>query len=338
MRGEMIVDRTSINGIDIDLVSTELRRADILGAWKARWGINRMSYKVSPGLYGIGSPGTGSPVLVTANYKLTFDRVRSSLKGLDAWILVLDTKGINVWCAAGKGTFGTEELVKRVKESGLERVVSHRTLILPQLGATGVAGHLVRRESGFKVVYGPVDIRDLPAFLAAGLKKTEKMKRVTFTLWERAVLTPLELKLSLKFLIPVMALIFILTVIEERGLNSAAWLSTIPMVGAFLTGCLLVPLFLPYLPFRSFALKGVAAGLLLMTILTIIFRYPLPDLITHTLLVLPVTSYLALNFTGSSTYTSLAGVALEVKIATPLFIISLAAGTLMKTLALIGLI
>lgn len=79
---------------------------DISGAWKARWGINRMSYKVPPGLYAVGQPNQDSPVLVSANYKLSFDMLRKELAGLDAWIMVIDTKGINVWCAAGKGTFG----------------------------------------------------------------------------------------------------------------------------------------------------------------------------------------------------------------------------------------
>lgn len=69
-----------------------------------------MGYTIDPGLYALGNPDESSPVLVTANYKLTFDRLRQSLPKLDAWVLVLDTKGINVWCAAGKGTFGTGEV------------------------------------------------------------------------------------------------------------------------------------------------------------------------------------------------------------------------------------
>src|SRR3990172_2220623 len=89
-------------------ISTELSRGDRLNAVKVRWGIGRMKYQVPPGLYAVGQPDRTSPVLVTANYKLTFDRLRSRLSEINAWILVLDTKGINVWCAAGKGTFGTE--------------------------------------------------------------------------------------------------------------------------------------------------------------------------------------------------------------------------------------
>ena len=85
----------------------------------------------------MGSPSPDSPVLVSANYKLSFDVLRRSLAGIDAWILVLDTKGINVWCAAGKGTFGTEELLRRIAAVRLGEVVSHRRLVLPQLGAPG---------------------------------------------------------------------------------------------------------------------------------------------------------------------------------------------------------
>ena len=87
-------------------VSANLRIADRLGAWKMRWGIGRMNYRVEPGLYAVGQPDSDSPVLVSANYKLSFDRLRCELDGLNVWILVIDTKGINVWCAAGKGTFG----------------------------------------------------------------------------------------------------------------------------------------------------------------------------------------------------------------------------------------
>jgi len=94
-------------------VTTSWAWRDRLGACKVRLNIGRMRYGVPPGLYAVGQPGPESPVLATANYKLTFDHLRCALAGIDAWILVLDTKGINVWCAAGKKTFGTDELVRR---------------------------------------------------------------------------------------------------------------------------------------------------------------------------------------------------------------------------------
>jgi len=90
-----------------------------------------MHYMVDAGLYALGQPNHSSPVFVTANYKMSFDRLRQAVPDRNAWILVLDTKGINVWCAAGKGTFGTEELVSRIKTSGLERAAGlHFRIIL----------------------------------------------------------------------------------------------------------------------------------------------------------------------------------------------------------------
>jgi hypothetical protein len=133
----------------IPQVSSALAWCDRWGSIKARWGVGRMHYAVDPGLYALGSPDELSPVLVTANYKMSFDCLREALPGRNVWILVLDTEGINVWCAAGKGTFGTEELIRRITASGLKDIVKHRELILPQLGAPGVAAHLVRKQSGF---------------------------------------------------------------------------------------------------------------------------------------------------------------------------------------------
>ncbi len=86
----------------IPRVGAKLTRRDWLGTLKARLGVGRMNYKIDPGLYAVASPTAKSPVFVTANYKLSFDHLRRHLGGLDAWLLVLDTKGINVWCAAGK--------------------------------------------------------------------------------------------------------------------------------------------------------------------------------------------------------------------------------------------
>ena len=163
-------------------VSSALRWQDHWGTIKARFGVFRMDYSVAPGLYALGNPHDNSPVLVTANYKMSFDRLREALPGRDVWILVLDTDGINVWCAAGKGTFGTEELVGRIKSSGLINIVKHRKLILPQLGAPGVSAHLVAKLSGFKVQYGPIRAEDLPAYLDAGCKATAQMRIITFPL------------------------------------------------------------------------------------------------------------------------------------------------------------
>ncbi|MCK4912058.1 MAG: hypothetical protein KAR83_10470, partial [Thermodesulfovibrionales bacterium] len=144
----------STPGGDIPRVRTELDSADRRGAIKSRLSNFRMSFTVEPGLYAVGNPDHNSEVILSANYKLSFDHLRRELAGLDLWIIVLDTLGINVWCAAGKRTFGTDEIIKRVKEAGLSEMVSHKRLVLPQLGGPGVQAHEVKKSTGFRVHYG----------------------------------------------------------------------------------------------------------------------------------------------------------------------------------------
>ena len=162
-------------------LSTTLTWRDTLTRWGFRWGIGRMNARFEPGLYRVGEPTPASPVLVTCNYRMTVDIVRRDLAGTDAWLLVLETYGINVWCAAGKKTFGTDELVRRIFDTHLADHVEHETLVLPQLGAVGVSANAVRAATGYRVVWGPVRSSDLRAFLAAGLKATPEMRAVTFT-------------------------------------------------------------------------------------------------------------------------------------------------------------
>ena len=154
----------------IPVISPRLIARDYLGSFMVRWGFHRDRYRVDPGLYAVGTPTERSDVLVTANYKLTFDTVRKNLTGMNAWLLVLDTRGVNVWCSAGKGTFGTKELINRIHVTSLDKIVQHRRIILPQLGAVGVAAHLVKESSGYTVIYGPVRADDIPSFIQTGYK------------------------------------------------------------------------------------------------------------------------------------------------------------------------
>jgi hypothetical protein len=320
----------------IPQVSTEYTSSDRLGSWKARWGIRRMDYKIPPGLYGVGNPDANSLVLVSANYKMSFDRLRSELKGLNLWILVLDTKGINVWCAAGKGTFGTEEVVNRISQVQLPEIVTHRTLVVPQLGAPGVSAHKVLKLSGFKVVYGPVRAADVPAFISAGLKATAAMREVRFDMRDRLVLAPFELVSTVKPALILFAVLFLVNLIvgkEAFALDSVsnAVADFIPFMGAVLTGTVLVPLLLPYIPGPAFAWKGWLMGLLWAGVYVWYIASPLSWLhsLFYFLILPPIASYLAMNFTGCSTYTSLSGVAKEMKFAVPAQVISAAGGVVL---------
>jgi hypothetical protein len=295
------------SGGEVRRVTSTLSRADRLGAIRVRLGFGRSSYRVDPGLYALGSPGASSPVLVSANYKLSFDALRAPLAGLSAWLLVLDTVGVNVWCAAGKGTFGTDELCRRIADGPLSRVVTHRRVIVPQLGAPGVAAHEVRRRTGFEVVYGPVRSADIPAFLAAGCEATQAMRRVSFGFRERAAVVPVELNTALKYGVPIAVLLLLFGQLPMA----------LAVLGAILAGAVAAPLLLPWLPGRAFALKGAWTGLVAGALPLLARPAPI-EAAACALLGVCLSSFLSMNFTGASTYTSLSGVKREMRVALPL--------------------
>lgn len=275
-----------------------------------RLGYRRSQHRVEPGLYAVGSPTPESPVFVTSNYTLSFDALRSSLGGVGGYILVLDTDGINVWCAAGKGTFGTDELVRRVEATRLHEVVRHRVLILPQLGAPGVAAHEVKKRSKFKVEYGPVRASDLPAYLDKH-EATPDMRRVRFTLRDRLVLIPVEFGGIALLLMVVALLLWVL----GGGWGSLGWFA------AVLAGVVLFPILLPWLPTPNFSTKGLLLGGLvaLPFAARALLGHPetalwmrISGMLATLLLLPPLTAYFALNFTGSTTFTSRTGVRREI--------------------------
>lgn len=310
----------------VRVMKTTLERRDRQGGYMARWGINRDNYTVSPGLYAVGNPDASSEVLVTANYKLTVDKLRAELSGMNLWIVVLDTKGINVWCAAGKGTFGTAELTARIRKIQLKKIVEHKRIILPQLGASGVSAHVVQKLSEFKVTYGPVRAKDIKEFLGSGMAVTEDMREVNFNFMDRLVLTPIELMHSLKYIPIICIVFFILNLIKPGGIDIGTVLyktlfNSLPYFIALILGAVCLPIILPYLPFRAFALKGCVLGVLLSAFTLIFngfFRYDAAFIVytANSLLLTSVVSFLGLNFTGCTTYTSLSGVKLETQLTT----------------------
>jgi acetyl-CoA decarbonylase/synthase complex subunit gamma len=315
----------------IPKAGTRLTFWDEWGALKVRFAIGRMNYSINPGLYAIGSPTPESPVFVTANYKLSFDFLRGALTGVDSWVLILDTKGINVWCAAGKGTFGTAEIVNRVQQTKLDQVVSHRKLIVPQLGAPGVSAHEVQKQCGFKVIYGPVRAEDLPEFLTANFKTTPEMRRVRFTLRDRIAVIPVELIIWFKQALGLAVIAALLGGISHSGFSLADAPRAFGLVFAgWLTGGVLVPILLPWLPGRAFSIKGLWVGIALWLVLfngSLRTARPTLEIMGWGLILIAIVSFMALNFTGTSTYTSMSGVKKEMKIAMPLQLLAVISGT-----------
>ena len=314
------------NGRTIPVAKTNLSPGDRRGSLKARWGWGRMKYAVLPGLYAVGAPGGTSPVFVSANYKMSFDALRSSLAGVNSWILVLDTRGVNVWCAAGKGSFGTKELLGRIASTRLSEIVGHRILILPQLGAPGVSAPEVARASGFRVEWGPVRAADIKAWLAGGQRKDEPMRSVAFGLRDRMAVAPVEIVHSWPILLAALALGAL------YGLPAdGAWLDrSLPaatlLLGIVPVGTLLFPALLPWLPSRAFVVNGALLGAFWALACGIAFGMPWHELAAGICLAAPTVGFLAMNFTGASTFTCQPGALLEVERSFWPMIASLAAG------------
>ena len=337
MKETLIIKYMDIGERKIPVVSSNLGFKDIIGALRVRFSIGRMKYMINPDLYAVGNPGQDSNVFVSANYKLSFDMLRSNLKNMDAWILVLDTKGINVWCAAGKGTFGTGELVNRIRSTELEKIVKHRRVIVPQLGATGVSYYRVMDLSGFSVTYGHVRAKDIPEFINNNMKTTDQMRLVKFGLIDRITLVPVELVGGSKYLIFFMAFVYIISGFGKGiySTDNAFQFGSKAVINIFLVyiaGTLASPILLPWVPGRSFALKGAIMGAVFFLIACAL-QLTGADILQLSgwfLVYISVTSFIFMNFTGATTYTSLSGVKKEMKIAVPLqagaFILSMVIG------------
>ena len=305
----------------IPIIKSKLGKDDLFSTFYVRCGIKRNKYMVAPGLYGIGKPDKDSEVLVTANFKLTFDHLRKQLDDINAWILVLDTKGINVWCAAGKGTFSTLELVRKIKNCNLEKIVDHKRVIVPQLGATGVAARDVKKLSGFRVIYGPIRAADIPAFLKNKRKADKSMRQVTFSLYERFILTPVEIRIVLKPALITALALFIISgfgpgIFSFSGALERGGISFFALIAGIVSGGFVTPVLLPFIPSRQFALKGIIAGSVLSIPLLTLFSTAIKGVSGFAALFLfsvTISSYLAMNFTGATPFTSPSGVEKEMK-------------------------
>jgi hypothetical protein len=290
--------------------TSKISFGDKIQHFLARVGLRRSRFSVRPGLYALGNPNGKSHVFVTANYGLSFDTLRAALSNIDCHILVLDTKGINVWCAAGKGTFGTEELTYRIEDVKLREHVAHNLLILPQLGASGVAAHEVEKRTGFKVEYGPVRAEDLPAYLETR-KATPQMRRVNFDFLDRLILVPVELTHMIVPTAVLMALLYFLS-------------GPIPAFAALaiiLAGLMIFPIVIPWIPTPNFSTKGFLLGgiVAIPFFLAVYLGKPPPDWWIRLgwafpyLLIMPsLVSLTTLNYTGATPFTSKSGVRREI--------------------------
>jgi len=223
--------------------------------FKTLWGFlfRLFPCPTSVGLRRIGNPGADSPVLVTCNFHLTVKRLAKVLRHMDVWLLVADSKGVNVWCAAGAEEFNTHSVASVVKTSGIEDMVNHRTLILPPLGAPGVKAADVRAKTGWKTKWGPVYAKDIPRYKTRGFRRDESMKRVRYDLKQR-------LDTGIGSLFPFYFLGAVIFFIFFRGLLFDYLVAGAAAFLAFLTLC-------PWIPGKRGITKAILCDTILLAIL-----------------------------------------------------------------------
>ncbi|MFX0004773.1 MAG: methyltransferase domain-containing protein [Candidatus Hermodarchaeota archaeon] len=265
---------------------------------------------IEPGIYQSGNPNEKSPIIVTANYEFTYVKVMRDLKGLDAWVLCVDSNGINVWCAARGNDFGNKQLLEAVEATGIKNITQKKTLLLPQLSAGGVAIPQLPKNSEkfpFRVRYGPVWSKQIPQFLEENpAQKPDRMKLAKFTLYHRirAGLTHISFLFRKIFILPLIVLIFLLLFIT--WFNKLWWVGELALW--IITANIIIALLFPISGFtRRFIFKGIFFGIFNMVFLGGI-SFLIHSNIYYVLWQLPfyfwITYFSTMSFSGYSMATS----------------------------------
>jgi NAD-dependent dihydropyrimidine dehydrogenase PreA subunit len=234
----------------------------LMGAYLFRW----VGFSTEPTLIKVGNPNTESPVLLTCNFILTVKRVLKAIKNLDCYLLIAPSNGINVWCGACGDDFHTDSVLSIIKTSGIDRLVSHRTLILPQLSAPGIDPIIIKKKSGWIAKFGPIYIKDLPEYFKNNNIKTDQQRTIRFSVKKRTEIANVYFfSLYLIFSIIYWILASFLPVLSlSLFLNS-----TILMI-VLIYGALII---LPNLPFKTGTLKVLVYELAIIGCLTALFLF-----------------------------------------------------------------
>lgn len=252
---------------------------------------------VEPGLYYTGnSYDISTPMLVTANYHLTAFLLWRTLKGRNVRILVIDTKGINVWCSSGKGQFNVEQIMLQLERYSHNDLTDTDELqiILPKLSLSGIS---LKEASlaGLKPVIGPIYRQDIPKFLENKPYKDCAENKYRFNLRDRLFTLPASLIQFGKYMFKGVVPLFIWHAFFPTGIH---WQ---PIALGIFIGFLFITLF-PLIPGRRFGTKGIVLGITLASLQYYssdhIFQFI--EQLGYTLAILGLSILFALYYTGNS--------------------------------------
>ncbi len=147
----------------------------------------KRTYAIEPGLYHLSDDvDVHTPVLVTGNYHLSVFLLLRHLQGRNVRLLVVDTDGINVWCAAGKLQFSNDAILQQLERYDRAELTDRKwlRLVLPKFGLAGIDIRGLRKEK-IRPIIGPLYAREVPAWLAAPKLVDQNESRVHFGLQMR---------------------------------------------------------------------------------------------------------------------------------------------------------
>ncbi len=122
--------------------------------------------QVEQKIYKIGEPGADSPFMITTNFSLTYFIVSGEIENskVPARLAVMDSEGLSVLTAWAAGKFTASKIAAFIQESGIEKELSKKELILPGYVAI-LSGAIEDKLPGWKITVGPREANQIPAFL-----------------------------------------------------------------------------------------------------------------------------------------------------------------------------
>ncbi|MFX1379555.1 MAG: methyltransferase domain-containing protein [Promethearchaeota archaeon] len=265
---------------------------------------------IEPGIYKSGNPDEKSPIIVTANYEFTYIKVMRDLKGRDAWVLCVDSNGINVWCAARGNDFGNKQLLEVIDATDIRNITKKKTLLLPQLSAGGVAIPQLPKNSEefpFRIRYGPIWSKQIPQFLDENpAKKPDRMKLAKFTLYHRirAGVTHLSFLFRKIFILPLIALVLLFSILT--WFNKLWWIGELSLW--IIIANLIIAILFPISKFtRRFIFKGIFFGIINMVLLgglSFLIHYNIYYILWQLGFYFWITFFSTMSFSGYSMATS----------------------------------
>ena len=212
----------------------------------------RKTFVIEPGLYYTGEKyNIDSPLLVTCNYHMTVFWLWRFLKKRSVRLLVIDTKGINVWCSAGKGQFSAGNIVKQLNryDDNIINTKDKLEIVFPKLSLSGVSIPKLKSYS-IKPIIGPIYARDLPEYLDNQPLRDRVNDKFKFSFTDRLfTLAPSVIQFT-KYLILMFAALFI----WHYFFNTGIYWQVLPI--GILFGISYIILF-PLLPTKKFTVKGL---------------------------------------------------------------------------------